>query len=46
MNNCKKPLKTPSDSDIYGYFIYSVSRECIKINLVGIAFLCALLIVM
>jgi hypothetical protein len=45
MNNCKNSLKTPSESDIYGYFIYSVSRECIKMNLAGIAFLCALLVV-
>jgi len=45
MNNRKVPLKTPSDSDICGYFIYSVSRECIKLNLVVIAFLCILLIV-
>ena len=31
-------IKTaPTDSDIFSYFVYSLSRECIKVNVFFIA---------
>jgi hypothetical protein len=40
MNYYENSGKVPSESDIFAYLVYSVSRECIKINVFLIAALC------
>lgn len=40
MNYYKDSAKAPSESDVFAYLVYSVSRECIKINVFLIAILC------